>query len=207
MKRHDSTGDGNSTVHPAELGTRAPDPITVEARTTLSTALLPPAWWLYEDAFADINPRAAQRHLMTFDEFSLMAHDPRVLKFCARERGMLRGLSVMTDQLDAWTLVAPEFFERRFPGRKVFYVGFVATLAHEPGVYEALVRRMYDDVIAADGIAVMDFCLYNVTDKQIDRRVDLLLRRINPAARHDFIDTQSFHAWDFRTEDGGDAVL
>lgn len=199
-------GDGNTTFG-APPATPAPvsvfrffEPTGDGAALTDSTGLLGDAWKLYLDAFTVINTRAAQRHLMTWAEFDDVTYNERIEKYVAMAGSRLVGLSVLIDDLEAWPLVAPEFFEQKFPGRKVFYVGFVATDA-TPGVYAELVSAMYERVIAADGIAVMDFCGENVDDLLIARRVDVLLRRINPHAKKQLADRQEFWAWDFREGD------
>lgn len=191
-------GDGNSIMAPP-----TPDPIAVTEFDLIDRVAgrwtAGALWTFYERTFTAVNEMAAQRHLMTYAEFCEVLLDDRITKYIARSRRdeTLVGLSVMTDDLEAWTLVAPEFFKRVWRDRPVFYVGFVAA-AGAPGAYAALVAKMYERVIAVDGIAVMDFCDHNVQRLGIVRKVDVLLKRINPNARGAIVDSQHFHAWDFR---------
>lgn len=198
MKHHpDPTraGDGNSTVAPPPAtGTL---PLAVKATTHVDQVTTVRLWWLYQKAFTEINGLAAQRHLMTFEEFYDLMNEPRVVKFIAKSGQRMVGLSVMTSDLTAWSLVAPEFYEQRYPGRQIFYIGFVGTDQTE-GAYVALIARMYEDVMAADGVCAMDFAGHNVDQLKIGRKVNALLRRTNPRARGGMVDRQEFWAWDFR---------
>lgn len=188
-------GDGNTTVAPARATGALP--LAVKATTYIDQVTTAKLWWMYRNAFTDINALAAQRHLMSYEEFYDLMREPRVVKFIAKSGNRMVGLSVMTFDLEAWPLVSPEFFERRFPGRQIFYIGFVGTDQTE-GAYLALIDRMYQDVIAADGVCAMDFAGHNVDELQIGRKVNALLRRTNPAARGGVVDRQEFWAWDFR---------
>jgi hypothetical protein len=177
------------------------EPLTVVRVDYPSASMLAPLRALYRDAFTEVNELAVQRHMLTEDELTDVLDDWRIGKYVARDGDGLAGWSVMTDRLEAWPLVAPEFFARAYPGRKVFYVGFVATRNHAAGAYAALVARMYEDVIAADGVFAMDFCGANVDRLDIARRVNVLLRRLNPAARFGLVDRQEFYVGDFREDE------
>lgn len=160
------------------------------------------AWRMYLAAFGELNALAAQRHLMTSDEFHHVMADPRVEKFTISAGARVCGLAVMTDRLDAWPLISPAYFARRYPGRHVFYIGFVVADGSDMMIGPALIREMYGDVIAADGVAVMDFCSRNV-GRGLGAGTSTLLRRINPNAHGGRIDAQEFWAWDFRPGIGG----
>lgn len=198
---HARVGDGNSLV-----AAPTSDPILISEFDVVdrvagrwTTGNL---WNFYERTFVDINELAAQRHLMTYAEFAHVMLDDRVRKFVARQRRdeQVAGLAVMTDDLAAWTLVAPEFFARRYPGRKVFYVGFVASNG-APGAYAELVAAMYRHVIAEGGVFAMDFAGHNIDRLDIARRVQILLGRLNPKARFELADRQEFWVGDFRVGD------
>lgn len=166
---------------------------------------LPRCRALYQAAFTDLSERAAQQHLMTDDEFTEMAYDPSLSKYLAVGDDLtVLGMSVLTNRLTAWPLIAPAFFRRRWPveaaENRIFYVGFVCTRRDAPNnVFPDLIERMYQDVIAVNGIAAMDFCTY-MTMRHIPAITHRILSRINPATTGARIDTQEFWAYRF---DGG----
>jgi hypothetical protein len=105
---------------------------TLTERLTPGITCVEEAWSLYVQLFTEVDELAAQRHLMTYDEFAEVYHDPRVLKFYEFDRGSLIGMSVLTQHLDAWPLISPRFFARRWPAhysrQAIWYVGFVGVL-------------------------------------------------------------------------------
>lgn len=183
-------GDSNS-----QFGTAATI-VTVYDRIPLR--LVVDLWRMYQKAFEEIRPLAVQEHLMTAETFGDVMADRRIKKFVVTNDAEVIGLSVMTERLHAWPLVAPPFFERKYPGRRIFYVGFVAVPPKRQGVFVTLIDRMYQDVIAADGIAVMDFCKFNAEQKRLHLVTARLLASKNPNMRHETIDFQQWDAYDFR---------
>ena len=166
------------------------------------------AWALYADIFAEVNTLAAQRHQMTFEEFTTVYHDPRVMKFYVHdEAGDLAGMSVLTQDLDAWPLISPAYFARRWPehfARKaIWYVGFVGVAPHRPHGFRDLVQSMYPHVIGNNGIAVMDFCTYNVAQRRLPAVTLKLLGWINPAASMETADSQQFVVYRFNQTTAG----
>ena len=166
------------------------------------------AWALYNDVFAEVNTLAAQRHLMTAEEFTTVYHDPRILKFYVHDQaGDLTGMSVLTQDLDAWPLISPPFFARRWPHhytrKAIWYVGFVGIATHQLHGFRELVRNMYAHVSSNNGIAVMDFCTYNLTRRRLPAITLKLLAGLNPAAGMQTADTQSFVVYDFDQPPGG----
>lgn len=160
---------------------------------------------LYMNTFADIDGLAAQRHLMTGDEFRDVAMDPRITKHVAwaeRDDGQYpAGLSVITNHLDAWPLISPRYFQRRWPlhyeDRRIFYIGFVCVKPNAPtSTFRDLITDMSEQVFAADGIAVMDFCTANVV-KGLPRATGWLLNNLHDKAVGGRIDAQEFWAWRF----------
>jgi hypothetical protein len=134
----------------------------INARTSLSDDTRAMAYKLYDGLFSPINELAAQRHLMTEVEFGEVAYDERVTKYLAYDDRVigedLTGMSVMTNDLDAWPLISPPYFRRHYPrlyeARQIWYVGFVG--AARPGVFDALVAEMFPRTAA--GMVCMDFC-------------------------------------------------
>ena len=166
------------------------------------------AWTSYANIFAEINTLAAQRHLMTVDEFATVYHDPRVLKFYVHDQnGDLAGMSVLTQHLDAWPLISPPYFARCWPqhyARKaIWYIGFVGVTPHHQHGFRQLVNDMYVHVISNTGIAVMDFCAYNTVRRRLPAVTLKLLGGINPAAGMQTADSQSFVVYRFDASTAG----
>jgi hypothetical protein len=166
------------------------------------------AWTAYAGIFAEINTMAAQRHLMTLEEFTTVYRDPRVLKFYIHDdNGNLAGMSVLTQHLDAWPLISPPYFARRWPQHyarnAIWYVGFVGVTPHHRHGFRRLVNDMYAHVISNAGIAVMDFCTYNVARRRLPAITLKLLAGINPAADMETADAQAFVVYTFDSIHGG----
>jgi hypothetical protein len=164
-------------------------------------------WDLYRSAFAEVNALAVQRHLMTYDEFDAMTTDPRVQKWivlsdAGAAPGEVIGLGVQTADLDAWPLISPAYFERRwsdlYAERKIWYVGFVCT-RQEPAApidtFAHIIRAMSAETRAAGGISVMDYCTANV-NRGLPRGAGRILAR-EGAVDYASIDSQVFYAYDF----------
>lgn len=163
-------------------------------------------WQLYQRVFADINKRAAQRHLMTHHEYIDVAEDPRIRKyFAVQPDGDPVGLSTITNQLDAWPLISPEYFAHRFPDhyqrQAIWYIGYVGVDTTPTGrprlhTFSQLIAAMYPQVIESDGLAVMDFCGYNIDVKHLPEVSRLVQHRLNPNVTGTVLDRQEF--WAFR---------
>ena len=176
--------------------------LTQTQPTTLTVPPVDQAWQLYAELFAEINTLAAQRHLMTVEEFTGVYHDPRILKFYVHDdAGALAGMSVLTQDLDAWPLISAPFFARRWPqhyARKaIWYVGFVAVAPHRLHGFRELVGRMYAHVASNNGIVAMDFCTHNLTRRRLPAITLKLLEQMNPAAGMQIADAQSVVLFDF----------
>lgn len=169
-----------------------------------ATALTAEAWRFYQDVFVEVNTLAANRHMMTPDEFGHVMADERVQKWVAlNDEGRVIGMATITNHLDAWPLVSPAYFEKRFPEqyerRAIWYIGFVGcnpegTRAH---AFRDLIARMQPQVEASDGVFVQDFCTYNVGVRRLPDATRAILRRINPTLQFDRIDAQEFWAGSF----------
>lgn len=160
------------------------------------------AWVFYQDSFSEINRQAAQSHLMGRADFDNLMSDPMIGKWLAMRGGRIVGMAVMTDDLDAWPLISRLSYQRRWPGRRIFYIGFVACAPRAVHAFSVLIGRMYEEVIAADGLAAMDFSGVTVEQRRIASRTDALLRRLNPNAHGELFDRQEFWVWDFRPPEG-----
>ncbi|GIF15422.1 hypothetical protein [Actinoplanes teichomyceticus] len=163
------------------------------------------AWELYEGAFKDLRALAVQRHLMYRSEFDEVMRDPRVDKYlCLDDGGRLCGLSTFTNDLSAVPLIAPEYFERRWPDlyhqRKIYYVGFAAvgTDARDTRAFAELVEAMHRTASDRNGMIAIDYCRYNDDERNFGRVVRLMLRRLSGGAlRAECMDQQSFWIYEF----------
>jgi hypothetical protein len=161
-----------------------------------------PVWDMYCEAFTDIDRQAAQRHLMTRAEFGHVMTDERVGKYLAYADDQVVGQAVITNDLAAWPLISPRYFETHWPelyaARRIFYIGYVCTSPDAPNhTFHDLIAEMSGPVFAADGMAVMDFCAVNTDALHLPRHVGILLDHLNPAADPKRIDRQEFWAWRF----------
>ncbi len=164
------------------------------------------AWTLYHEAFRDINALAVQRHLMYRHEFDDIMADERITKYTAvDDDGNMIGLSTYTNDLSAWTLISPEYFERRWPthyaAQSIWYCGFVAVdrSAGHNTAFQDLVEAMYLTAAAVDGLIVLDFCRANDVDHHMSRVIRLMLHRLPGAVRTERLDEQAFWLYEFPT--------
>lgn len=175
----------------------------IEHYTTPPVGLVWDLYGRYEEAFRDVNRLAAQRHLMTLDEYMHVQFDPRITKYTAyADDGAPIGQSCITDDLAAWPLVAPEYFEHRWPDlyrtRRIFYVGYVGAHAgaQRHGVFGALLAEMAPQVIDAQGVAVMDVCARNLWKPDVPAGAGRTLAALSDRLRFAAVDRQEF--WAFR---------
>jgi hypothetical protein len=161
------------------------------------------AWRLYQDAFAEINVLAAQRHMMTEGEFMDAWFDKRVQKWISvDDHNELIGLGVQTTDLTSWPLISPAYFALKWPelytAHKIWYVGFVCTRQDPPApidTFGAVIRAMSAETRAAGGISVMDYCTANV-NRGLPKGALRLLSRAGEVEMEP-IDAQTFYAYDF----------
>jgi hypothetical protein len=177
---------------------------TIAELPALPHDVLNSAWELYYTAFEEVNTLAAQSHMMTWENFSDVMGDKRIRKYVAADEHGTVGLSVITNDLEAWPLISPAFFERRWPENvaagNIWYVGFVAVRQDprpEPGVFAEIIRAMYQPIIDSQGIAVMDYCLYNVQTRGLPAAAHRIIERINPEVSSSILDAQYFYGYRF----------
>lgn len=156
---------------------------------------------LYRDVFAEIDTLAAQRHMLSDDELSGVLANPRVQKWVALGDGGPVGVSVITNSLHDWPLVSPRFFRRiepeRYAARKIWYVGFVGVTPGHPGVFVDLIEAMAPQVSKEGGMAVMDFCHWNVAVRKLPAITQRILGRYDDRAAGILVDRQEFWGWTF----------
>ena len=176
----------------------------VEVLPVLPANLLDDAWDFYQDTFYDLRQLAANRHLMYRHEFDAMMADKRADKYLARDaEGGIVGLGVMTVELDAVSLISPEYFEYHWPDlyaeKRLFYVVFVGAKsgARGTGVFISLLRSMYQAIGAADGKVFVDICSYNEERHSLPRMIAMILGRVAGRAQPTRLDAQSFWLYEF----------
>jgi hypothetical protein len=181
--------------------------MTVTQQPTIAAPPVAEAWALYADTFAEVNELAAQRHLMTLDEFVDVYHNPNVRKFFAYDGGELVGMSVLTNKLDEWPLISPRYFARRWPEQyereAIWYIGFVGVTPNHSHSFRDLIRQMYAYVISNNGMGVMDFCTYNLVDRRLGEVTHKLLSHINRDASMEVVDAQTTVLYRFDLPQGG----
>lgn len=166
----------------------------------LGLAMISKAWDWYRETFAQINALAALRHLMTVDEFVEVMQDARIEKHLVTgQDGQILGLGVCTNYLEAWPLISPAYFERRWPEHyaqgAIWFVGFIGVRAGaHRATFRTILRGMQDG--EPDNIWVMDVC--QVNEKRIELAARHHLREINPQGiTIQAIDRQTFLAMRF----------
>jgi len=163
------------------------------------------AWALYQEAFEELNTLAAQRHLMYRSEFDEVMRDPRIDKYLALEEdGSLSGIACYTNNLDAIPLIAPQYFERRWPehyaANRIWYIVFVAVSPHAQGreAFAQMVEQMYLVAATQNGLVGLDICSYNDEVRHMSRIFRLMVGRLcNNNMRFNRIDQQSFWLYEF----------
>ncbi|HET6531056.1 MAG TPA: hypothetical protein VFH03_10655 [Actinoplanes sp.] len=147
---------------------------------------------------------AVQRHLMYQSEFDEVMRDERVDKYlCYDDDGTLCGLSTYTNNLWAMPLIAPEYFERRWPElydqRKIWYCGFVAvgSTARSTRAFAELVEAMYLTAANQNGIIALDFCQFNDDERHMSRVIRLMLQRLSGGVKAECMDRQAFWVYEF----------
>jgi GNAT superfamily N-acetyltransferase len=165
-------------------------------------------WLMYQRAFADLRQVAAQRHALTRAEFDAVLTDERVAKYVvvdpARD-GAAAGMSTLTNQLDAVSLVSPDYFASRWPNlfesRQIWYVGFLAV---DPdyqgtGVIARLIGRMCAEAAATGGVIAADICEFNEQSMRLPTAFARLARTFSPGINQHRLDAQVYWAYEFPT--------
>lgn len=158
-------------------------------------------WMLYADAMEPTRPLAAQRHMLTHDEFQALMFNPRITKAIARDdEGTPVGLAVYTNHLDAYDWIEPAYFARRWPDETkreaVFYVLFVVTADNAPvTTFTDLVNTVVDDIAAVKGVGALDWSQARV-DRGLAKAASRIISRHAPLV-DEIVDTQHFHTYQF----------
>jgi hypothetical protein len=157
-------------------------------------------WDVYRNAMEPTRADAVQRHMLTREEFDAVCWNTNLTKVVARESdGSIVGLSVYTNQLDAYDWIEPAYFEKRWPeqykANAVFYIIFVVTNGSAPGTFEALVSTMGKAIAAAEGIGALDWSSARI-ERGLDRAARAIISKHMPLS-DETVDRQQFHTYTF----------
>ena len=127
-------------------------------------------------------------------EFEEIASDERIYKLRVFDDGDLVGLSTFTNVLEAWPLIEPAYFAHHWPEHyqrgAIWYIGFVGARSGQAHAYRRMVTAMHEVVNRNDGLAVMDYCDYNVDHRRLPQITDRLLAAADPGTRSGQVDAQ-----------------
>lgn len=157
-------------------------------------------WELYYKAFAPLRTQAVQEHLMFWPAFEEVLDDKRVQKWVTFDEDREPvALAVITNDLAAWPLISPPYFEHRWPEQyaagHIWYVGFVAVADGAPPMtFAALINAMAEQIVAVKGICAMDFAKVNV-DRRLPQGSHRAIKRTFPGEEFEELDAQHFYAY------------
>ncbi len=170
--------------------------------------LLDSAWHLYQESFDELRTQAAQRHVMTREEFDTVMTDERIHKLfvfdhaTGTEVPTIAAMATVTNDLAAVPLVSPDYFAKHWPqqfaARSIWYVGFLAVVPEYQGsgASSHLVRGITEHVVDTGGLVAIDICSHNETTIKLPTLLLRLGRTWAPGARLVRLDTQTYWAYD-----------
>lgn len=180
--------------------------IRVEIQGEVEHQLWAQAWEWYQTTFEEINRLAVQRHMANSEEWSEMRDDTALLKFLAFNGDELVGVGVMTNDLYAWGLISPQYFEYHFPNMynedRIWYCGFVGASDGNGEAFSQLVTEMHGVIKSNNGMVCIDYCAVNVAIRRMPERVDMMLRRLDPLTQSWKLDTHEFWLYTFGSNEG-----
>ncbi len=161
-------------------------------------------WRVYERAFAHLRITAVQRHVKTRAEFDATLLDKRIVKyFVTDDQGRVRAVASVTNEIDAETLLSPDYFAHRWPelyeSKLIWYVGFLAV---EPdhqgtGAFTDLVHRIGAVAAQSGGVVVLDVCRRMDEVYRLPAAVGRYARSHVPEMRTLRLDEQAYYAYEF----------
>lgn len=137
---------------------------------------------VYLPAFEPLRTKAAQRHVMFWEEYLALMTDPAIRTFVSTDDvGRPIGLGLITNDLSAVSLIEPAFYEAKHPklfaeGR-IWYVVLVCAAPGHRDVYADLLTTMSALVDESRGVAEMDFCTLNQLDRRLGDAAAIILTR------------------------------
>jgi hypothetical protein len=173
----------------------------VQKHRRLESWAVKPAWSIYRDAMFPTKTDAAQRHMLTRDEFSAICYNQEIVKAVARDdHRETIGMAAYTRHLDAYDWIEPAYYAQRWPDaykrEAIFYVLFVvATDNAPPDTFTALVNTVVDDIRERRGVGALDWSQARV-DRGLARASRLIIGRNQPIV-NEHVDAQHFHTYEF----------
>lgn len=141
--------------------------------TELPYRLLSATWEMYTEAFEPMRTKAAQSHVMRYEDFRDLMGDERVDKVLVQSTDVTRtplGLACVTNDLAALSLIEPRYFEARHPelyaANHVWYVAFVCVrqvgIRPPADTFGRIINRMAEPIRPVQGVCYMDYARCNV---------------------------------------------
>jgi hypothetical protein len=165
-------------------------------------------WQLYYEAMAPTRANAVQRHLLKRTEFDAIDWNKKFIKLVAfDETHQPTGLMAITNELNDYDLIEPEYFRKRWPDefvrKAIWYVLFAVTAQYiNPRIgamtYTALIREVTDRVRKSKGVGGIDLSTARC-ERHMDRATYKLIKRDAPELVSDGspADAQHFVIYEF----------
>ncbi|WP_189335971.1 hypothetical protein [Actinoplanes ianthinogenes] len=180
----------------------------VEVMPVVPAELLDPAWDFYTESFGDLAVLAVNRHVLYRHEFDELMEDDRAEKYLAiDDDGTVLGMAAMTTNLEAVSLISPDYFRHHWPElyaeKRIFYVLFVGAkrTGSGSGVFVELLSALYRPIGEVNGKVFVDICTYNEEQLRLPRMIGVILTRISGKAVPTRMDAQSFWLYEFPNND------
>jgi hypothetical protein len=169
--------------------------VTITQYATVRRDLTAPAYAAYHCIFEEVNTLAVNRHMLTPREFDQICANNAIIKvFATTAPGEVVGLSCITNDLESWPLISPEYFARHYPEHydagAIWWIGYVGVRPGQPGsahLFRDLIAEMYPYVRDSEtatgrrGIWGQDFCGYNVQMRRMIERSKAVVEHIHGA--------------------------
>jgi len=175
-------------------------------KTMVDGAEAEACWSFYDRAFEPLRTRAAQRHALTRDEFDDQMIDGRVIKhivYHPENHRLPVGMTTLTNDLKAVPLIAPEFYEARWPKyyaeQAIWYVGFLAVDPdyHGTGVLARMIGSICSAVPARGGVLAADICQFNEESLMLPETFSRLAGTFSRQPEKLRLDAQVFWGYEF----------
>jgi ribosomal protein S18 acetylase RimI-like enzyme len=176
----------------------------VDVHSSIPAQLAETAWQLYVEAFDELRSAAVQRHVMLREEFEDLMRDRRVAKCLGYSGERLCALSTVTNQLDAVSLVSPDYFQRHWPAQfsagRIYYIVFLGIHpdCRSTGLFERMCEEMYRVAGAAPGLVVFDVCRRN-QEYRFPQAIRAALEQVHGEVRPHRLDEQTYWLYELPT--------
>ncbi|KAA0019478.1 hypothetical protein [Antrihabitans cavernicola] len=182
--------------------------VTVTIEEQISSENIELFYDLYEKAFGELRVKAAGRQVLHPAEFREEMLDARVMKYVSWSlENQPLSLTTLTNSLETVPWISPEYFNAKYPGRALYYLGFtlVRPDIRMQYVFRDIATRIANRMRNENAVLCLDMCGHHTS-----HGFDHTLRSIGVATGTtlDALDTQTFFAADFGTTHAqGDAQL